>query len=582
MAKPDRAVIVEPATTRTLNEWTPALLRAARSMADAGHLELAADFCESAMGDDRVAAALSTRTKGLIALPLGFEEARGSKRLVKALDVEEDWWVSFPATALSQLLAWGILLGVGLGRIVWTDRGEPVNRLVPKLQVWHPRHLRFDWQRRVWTVRVEGGKVVDVIPGGGEWILYTPYGDNRPWAFGTWRAISLWHLLKLYAIEDWGYYSEKNGGGHLVASSDKDAKITKEGRKELAADLFAAKANSAIALPPGYSLEKVESQANTWQTFAEQKNAADMGMSVAILGQNLSTEVSGPVSTGATLHGRVLQVFIDADAETLSTCLHDQALVWWAEFNFGSRDRAPWPAWDTKPPEDKKQKADVLKVVAEAINTLSNANAPIDVRSLLEGYGVPLQDPKDIEQTGQVFKYHLDYGALSLNEIRERLGLPPVDGGNEPPKPVAAAPSDGPASSGKALSRDDVIRLMDALVERERTGTHGEPCERSAAEHKEHLTLRSGRSVPVRSGFVQGQLYADSVADHARDRAAKVLDEDVIAVLEAIEAGESYDDIRERLVKTYKGMSPANLAKLTEAAITMAELGGRHAINEDL
>lgn len=547
MAKPDRAVIVEPATTRTLNEWTPALLRAARSLADAGNLELAADFCESAMGDDRVAAALSTRTKGLIALPLTFESVRGTKRLVKALEAGEDWWVSFPATALSQLLAWGILLGVGLGRIVWTDRGETINRLVPKLQVWHPRHLRYDWQRRVWTVRVEGGKVDDVIPGAGEWILYTPYGESRPWAFGTWRAISLWHLLKRYAIEDWGYYSEKNGGGHLVAEADKDAKISKEARAQLALDLFEAKANSAMAMPPGFTIRKVESTANTWETFREQKNAADTGMSVAILGQNLSTEVNGPVATGATLHGRVLQVFIDADAETLSTCIHDQALVWWAEFNFGVRESAPWAIWDTKPPQDKKQNADVLKVVSESINTLSNANAPIDVRALLEGYGVPLQDPKDVEQTGQVFKYHLDYGALTLNEIRERLGLPPVDGGNTPPKPVAA-PSDG--ENLEKASRDDLV-------------------------------LRSGRTISVRSGFVQGQLYADGVADSARDRAAKILDEDVIAVLEAIEAGESYEDIRERLVKTYKGMSPDQLAKLTEAAITMAELGGRHAMNED-
>jgi phage gp29-like protein len=308
-------------------------------------------------------------------------------------------------------------------------------------------------------------------------------------------------------------------------------------------------AGSSIALPPGVTLDLLEADANTYETFVARKDAADLGVSVAILGQNLSSEVSGPVSTGATLHGRVMQVYIDADAETLSTCVHDQALVWWAEVNFGTRDLAPWPDWDTSPPEDEAARAAVLNVVAQAINVLSNAGAPIDVRVLLESYGVPLKDAKDIEQSGQVFKYHLDYGILTTNEIRERLGLPAVKGGDEAPKPMAAAAGGDPNATDAAA--------------------------------KAFITTRAGRTIRAQSGFVQGQLYADAVADAARDRAASVLDPDVVAVLEAIDAGTSYDDIRARLLKTYRGMSPDQLAKLTEAAFTMAELGGRHAINED-
>lgn len=545
--RPDSTVFVEPGAARSLFEWTPALIKAARVQADAGYLELAADFWESAMADDRVQAALSTRTKGLIALPLTFEAVRGSKRLVKALEAGEDFYAAFPSAELGQLLAWGIGLGVGVGQLVWTDRGAAANRVVPTLKVWHPRNIRSDMRRRVWQVRIDGGSWVDVEAGDGKWLLYTPYGESRPWAWGVWRAIALWHLLKQYAIQDWADYSGKNAGGHIVATTPEQ--FHKEKRKEVAADLFALQANSAIALPAGVTLDLLESDANTFQTFVAQKDAADMGIAVAILGQNLSTEVSGPVSTGATLHGRVLQVYIDADAETLATCLHDQALTWWAEFNFASRELAPWPKWDTTPPEDKKQRADVLSVVAQALNTLSNAGAPIDVRLLLEQYGIPLKDPKEVEQAGQVFKYHLDYGALTLNEIRERLGLPPVKGGDEAPKPVYGT---GGATSG------------------------------DAGEKAMHVVTRTGRTVRASSGLVEGQLYADAVADAARERASDVLDDDVVAVLEAIEGGESYEDVRKRLLKTYRGMSPDKLAKLTEAAFTMAELGGRHAINEDL
>jgi phage gp29-like protein len=554
---PTEITFVEPATTRALADWTPGLLKAARVMADAGHLELAADFCESAMGDDRVIAALSTRTKGLVALPLTFEAAKNSKRVVRALEAGEDWWAAFPASALAQLLAWGIILGVGLGEIVWTDRGSTINRLVPVLKVWHPRHLRYDWQRRVWTLRTED-KTIDIRPGDGKWILYTPYGESRPWSFGAWRAISLWHLLKRYAIEDWGYYSGKNAGGHLVAVPVGEGKVlTKEARKELAADLFAAQANSAIVPPNGFTIEMVEATASTWETFEAQKNAADLGISVTLLGQNLSTEVAGRASTGATLQGRVLQVFVDADAETLSTCIHDQALTWWAEFNFGNRDLAPWPLWDTKPPDDKAEQANLLNTLSQAVNVLGNAGAPIDVRALLEKFGVPLRSVKDkeVDQAGQIFKYHLDYAVLTTNEIRARLGLPPIDGGDVPPKPVAAPASpDAPTDD----TTDDDDKAAESVI------------------------TRAGRTVRADSGLVAGQAYADTLATSARDRATDVLDEDLVAALEAVEAGESFDDVRERLVKVYRGMSADKLTRLTEAAITMAELGGRHALNEDL
>jgi hypothetical protein len=487
---------------------------------------LAADFCETIMGDDRVAAALNTRCKGLVSLPVEFEAARGGKRAVKALEAGEDWYVAYSESALSQLLAWGNLLGVGLGRNVWTDRGSTINRIIPILEVWHPRNLRFDWMTRTWRVRVNGGTEVEINPGDGTWVLYTPYGTNRPWAWGAWRAIALWYLLKLYAIQDWARYSEKNGQGLLVATAPEG--VDKQKRKELAEDFKNLSRDTAVVLPAGFTLDLVEATANNWQTFEAQKNAADVGTAVAILGQNMSTEVSGPVGTGATLHGRVMQIYIDADAETLATCVHDQALVWWAEFNFGSRDLAPWPCYDTDPPEDKKAKADLGKVLS----------------------GI---------------------GAFTVNEVREACGYEELaEGGDEllkPSSPFAGPPGGGgnappPPPNDKAAPED--------------------PEADDPAQAEKMIRLSSGRVVRSQSGVVQGQLYADELADNARERAAKVLDPDLVAVLEAIDGGESYADIRKRLTKTFRAMSPKNLARLTEAALTMAELGGRHAMNEDV
>lgn len=634
MKPPNTSSLVEP-STRSFADWSPDLVRSARAMADAGNLALAADLCEAMMGDDRVMAALNTRCRGLVSLPLTFDAARGTKRLVKALEAGEDWWTAFSEDALAQLLAWGNLLGVGLGKLAWTDRGSAINRLVPVLEIWHPKHLRFDWNKRAWFVKLADGTETEVTPGDGKWVLYTPYGAHRPWAFGAWRAIALWFLLKQYAINDWARYSERHGQGTVTVESPEGS--DKEKRKELAAGLKELGREGVVVLPPGFKFDLVEATANTWETFQAQKNAADLGTAVALVGQNMSTEVTGPVGTGATLHGRVLQIYIDSDAETLATCLHAQALVWWAEFNFGSRDLAPWPNWDTKPPANKKEQADLASTLSKVgAFTVNEVRAAAGYEPLEEG-GDELVKPapaigapaaandgagdaaktmrrvlrrhrrrmaalsKAVHEIGAASSSHGEAARSALEQVQAATSALEQLHARHIVLETRFADFSRSTQEGEVRNReqhdnlaswqrDDRTRTDALTAQLSKLGADVESFGRSVADlssevrqlRDEHLVhLRSGRVVTRASGIVEGQLYADAVADATRERAAKVLDDDVVAVLEAIDAGESFDDIRKRLVKTFKGMSPKKLAKLTEAAITMAELGGRHATNED-
>lgn len=551
---PNTKTLVQPTFRRANVEWTPDLIKAARVAADGGNLQMAADFCEFAMSDERVSSALSTRTNGLLSLPIKFEPARGGMRAVKALEAGEDWWASYPASDASQLLKWGILLGVGVAKHVWTDRGLSINRLVPKLEVWHPRNLKRDMERGVWQVQTTKG-LVDIAPGDGKWILYTPYGVDRPWAFGAWNAIALWTLLKLYALEDWGEYSGKTGRGNLVATTPED--FDKSKRHEIAQELFNADGDAAIALPAGCTIDLIESKANNWETFKAQIEVSNAGKSIAILGQNLSTEVSGPVATGATLHSKVLQVYIDMDAETWTSCAHDQSLVWWSDINFGSKDLAPWPIYNTKPPEDKKAAADIISSAASSLTSLINANSPVDVRAYLAKFDIPLLDEKEIEQSGQIYQYHLQFGILSKNEIRERLGLPPVKGGDVPPEPmvIAGSSSDSEKAAGNIATR---------------------------TEDDDTVLLRSGRVIRASSGFVQGQAYVDRLVDQARKSGADIVSGDVDALLKLIRDAKSFDEIREGLPGVYASMDASELESAVSKHLILAHLAGRYAVAEDL
>ena len=478
-------------SSRAFADWGPARVRAARALAEAGELRLAADLVGAMLGDDRVSGAIGVRIRGLLGLPLSLEPAAEGAAARRAVDaLEAGFWAMLPEDALFEVYAWALLLGVGLGEIVW---GEEADR--PRLKPWHPRFLRWDWETRRWLLEVEGRPDrIPVEPGDGKWVLLLPYGEHRPWNHGLWRALAFWWLLKAYAIQDWARFSEVHGSPIRVGKTPNSA--TPGDREALANDLAELARDTAIALPPGFELELVEARSQSWETFRAEIERADTAIAVAILGQNLTTEVKGGSYAAAKVHDQVRRDLLASDAEVLSTQLRAQFLEWWAEWELGDRTLAPWPRWDLTPPPDA--------------------------------------------ESARIYEYHLKYQVLTTNEIRERLGLPPVEGGDRPPTPI----------------------------------------EETAAAKL--IRLASGDRPSEAKGFVQGQFYADAVADRLVQRAAEVERKAFAPVMAELERAQSYDEVRAILMRHYRDAAPEEIARLAERALLLAELGGRYAVLRDL
>lgn len=335
------------------------------------------------LADDRIGGALGSRVKGLLGLPFQFLPAEGAARRTPIIKASEaDWWSANPESELDQVLRWGIFFGLGPGELVWTEDAR-TGRMLPKLKFWHPRYLRFEAEQRQWFISTASGDV-PFTPGDGKWILYAPYGMNRPWAQGAWRACSLWWMLKSYARQDWAGYSEQHGKPIKVGHAPETA--SKEARKALAADLSDLGTDTAIALPPGYDMKLVEATANTWASFKAQIDLADTGMAIAVAGQNLTSKVEGGSYSAANVHNEIRHDLIESDGESLTTTMHDQQWTWWTEFNFGERRLTPWPKWNTQPPADLKELADTLNTTGDALKKLQELG--VDIEPLLEQFNL--------------------------------------------------------------------------------------------------------------------------------------------------------------------------------------------------
>src|SRR5262249_3961895 len=145
--------------------------------------------------------------------------------------------------------------------------------------------------------------------------------------------------------------------------------------EQFAADLAQLGGRTSMALPPGYDLKFAEAGANVFATFERQIAWADTAIAIVLNRQNLTTEGQGGSRAAADVHKAVQNELIRADAETASTALHDQALTYWAEFNFGDPALAPWPRWDTTPPVDKTALATTLKTLGDAVGAFRQAGA---------------------------------------------------------------------------------------------------------------------------------------------------------------------------------------------------------------
>jgi phage gp29-like protein len=400
MMGPDTTQHVEP-SHRTWVDWTPARVKAAERMADAGNLRLAAELCDALLADDRVQGALGVRARGLLGLPFSFEPGVGRRRRagVKYLEAEEDFDAAYPEEQLARFNAWGILLGVAPAQNLWTERAN--GRVIPVIDPWHPRGLRHDGAAEQWYMNTADAGEVPITPGDGRWLLYTPSGTKRPWSYGAWRAVARWWLLKQYAVSDWGVQGERARGilaakppsGTTDAPAGGDTTGRAANRFKLAELLRDAARNAALVLPAGYDLELVQAAANTYETYRAQIDMANAGIAIALTGQNLTTEVKGGSHAAAEVHKSVANVLLRSDGQTLPTCLHDQAIAWWAEFNLGNRAAAPWPFWDTTPPADLAGMTTMWRGAAEAVDKFRALGVDVDLDEVCRQVGIPVRAP---------------------------------------------------------------------------------------------------------------------------------------------------------------------------------------------
>ena len=397
--KIDRTLYTEPSDW-TFTDWTPSLISAALVYANEGWFGPIADCMDGLLEeDDRVGGALQQRRQGLTGLPLAFNqyaEGNSEKEYNVRTPVEEaldmDWTEICSEEELGKIIKYGLVLGACAVNAEWVKGTS--GRDIPRLRAWNPKFLRHDFTRNVWQIQDKYKGWIDVdFENSSNWFLYTPFGKERPWNEGLWRRLALWVLAKKHTIKNWARYSEVHGFPTWIIETP-ESWTRESDRRKATRDFLGLGRDKAIALPKGVSAKIVEAVATNWQGFQQFISEANLAIIIAIMGQNLTSEVTKGAKASTVVHAAVANNLLKSDASTFSTFLHKGPFTWWTRKNFGYNVSVPWAEWDTAPPVDSQVKADTEYKQAQTAKMLSET-FPDDFnhRAYLKDRKFPLHKP---------------------------------------------------------------------------------------------------------------------------------------------------------------------------------------------
>lgn len=439
-----------------------------RSEGFAGHASPYTLFEEMEDKDAHLFSALQTRKLGVLAHPRRIDAARPTAEAAEAAGWAERTLEQMPgwhATLTHLLDALG--KGLAVAEIMWGIDAD--DRIVPRRI--KPRAAgRFalgqDGRWRLLGPTDPPG-VGRPLPPRKFLVATAGATDERPHGKGLCEKVYWYWWFKKHNLKFWLIYNEKFGSPTVVArhrSGFNDAE-----RERLMEVIEAIQTDAGVTVPEGVTLELLEAgrtgSADTYRSLAQWCNDE---ISRAVLGQTLTSgegERSGSLALGR-VHEQVRQDYVRADARLLADVVNNQLLRPMIDLNFG--EACPAPRWriDLSPQLDLEREINIDRQLLQMGVTLPDSY-------FYEKYGRPADDGSGRRlqyDDSNLYHYHLQFGVLTINEVRSRLGLAPVAWGDRPTSP-AGDPTNPPTPdlpAGEDHARKERTREREDAMPRER------------------------------------------------------------------------------------------------------------------
>lgn len=318
--------------------------------------------------------------------------------------------------------------------------------------------------------------------------LVLRYGSayENPYGCGLLARLWWYYRFKRETIERWLVHNAKHGSPTTVGKYPTSASNEEIAALENVIQSLETQLGAAIPDTQELELLSTTSEAGSnGETYQRMLAYCDDSIAQLVLGSTLTSGEGNRVGSMALgqVHKQVADDKIEADAKALMWVINQQLIRWIVDVNFGVNVPAPAFSIDTTPEGQRFQDIELDKA-------LLSVGVPIPLSHFREHYKRPA--PRDDEpflshDDQDVFQYHMQFGVLTINEARYRLGLPPVPWGEAPvnsgqspagaPRaaedPTSGDPRQGdPAERAEMAEAAEANSLIRALLAEDPPATH--------------------------------------------------------------------------------------------------------------
>jgi len=365
------------------NTWSIEQARAAIFAHMIGIFYTSGMLAESMLGDDRVTACLNAKGTALFGREARFKPANDTPEAKACLKAWQDWWPTLAADSSFRVLDdYATLMGFSHSQILWRDDSK-VCDFAPVLRPWFPQFEYYDWDlRRFVAMAVDGN--FPIYAGAGKFLEHAPWGSYRGWIRGALRPVCEPWLLRHFGFRDMARFGEVHGNptrvGYVPMMGDAEM------RSQFEQALASLGADNAFMIPrginqndqSGYGYELVEATSKSWEVHPAQIDRCDMAIVLAILMQNLTTEVDGGSYGAAKVHQDKEDAGVRFSARAWRNTIYTQVARPFAHLNFGDADLAPWTWWDVTGSDEYEANADQWNKAATGLNQFAQAGMRFD------------------------------------------------------------------------------------------------------------------------------------------------------------------------------------------------------------
>lgn len=253
---------------------------------------------------------------------------------------------------------------------------------------------------------------------------------ESPYGRGLLMKAYWYYWFKKNNLKFWILFNEKFGSPTIIGKYRLGA--GEEERKRLHEVVASLQNDTGVTIPENVALEFLEAKrTGAINTYRELADWCNDEMSKLVLGATLTTgegRRSGSLALGK-VHERVRSEYIESDARALMNVINSQLIRWIVDFNFGPDTLAPRFVIDTTEDDGLEQE---IRVDQELVKM----GVPLPLSYFYERYKrpAPLENEHGLRyDDNNLYQYHIQFGVLTINEVRRTLGLKPVPWGDNPP-----------------------------------------------------------------------------------------------------------------------------------------------------